>query len=176
VLTFNEGTLFADGDNTGSFAGLGGLPGAIRTLNVGAGPQDTPAFLTIGGYTFNLQYLPSGTMGQAECYVAAAAGQRCSPIQTPGTVISPINLANAATGDPDSPFYSSAWFNLLGTVVGPGGGVAHEFFGTVMADFPVSFQTRSPASRRTGLRGCPTGRRSSSARKSRSRPSRRRTR
>lgn len=159
VLTFTPGTLVSGDGNTGSFASFNaaatGVVGDIKTLTVGAGPQVTPAFLTLGGYTFTLRYLPSGTLGQAECYVEAADGQRCSPIQTPGTAISPINLVNGATGDADAPFYSSAWFHLMGTVTGPDGGVAHEFFGTIMTDFPVSYQDALAGVEAYGFAGLP---------------------
>lgn len=160
VLTFTPGTLASGGGNTGSFAPFnavpGGVGGTIQTLTVGAGPQAIPAFLTLGGYTFNLRSLPSGTLGQAECYVAAADGQRCSPIQTPGTAISPINLVNAASGDADFPFNSSASFNLVGTVTGPEGGVAREFFGTIMTDFPgFSYQDALKGVEAYGFVGLP---------------------
>lgn len=159
VLTFDQSSIASGDDNTGSFAPLnaapGGVAGAIKPLTVGAGPQETPAFLVLGGYTFNLRYLPSGTLGQSECYVEAADGQHCSPVQTPGTTISPINLVNGATGDADAPFYSSAWFHLVGTVTGPEGGVAHEFFGTIMTDFPVSYQDALAGVEAYGFAGLP---------------------
>lgn len=159
VLTFDQTSIVSGDGNTGSFAPLnaapGGVAGTIKTLTVGSGPQDTPAFLTLGGYTFNLRFLPSGTLGQSQCYIQAADGQRCSPIQTPGTAISPINLVNAATGDPDAPFYSSAWFSLVGTVTGPEGGVAREFVGTIMTEFPVSYQDALKGVETYGFAGLP---------------------
>lgn len=157
VLTFNPGTVASGEGNTGAFAFLNaaGATGAIREITVGAGPQSIPAFLTLGGYTFGLSALPSGTHGQAECYVAPVAGQRCTPIQTPGTAISPFMLTNAAPQIPGAEFSSVAAFHLVGTVAGPDG-AASEFFGTIWTEFPhLSFQEALGGLEQAGPQGLP---------------------
>ena len=136
--------------NTGSFAGLNRPSGAAVTatvsdLLVGQGPQPIANLLTVGGYRFSLTVLPRGPFGQAECYVAPAAGQTCTPYQgelgnpRPGIdLLSPFYMANLP-GDATTPLYAAVAFNLVGTVAGPRG-PASAFFGTIYTVLPGSYQ------------------------------------
>lgn len=81
--------------STGSFAGLSGGTRTDLNINGTADPINTiinvPNFLTFTGVpnlSFTLTQVVGGTYGTANCFVAAAAGQTCSP---PGT---PYNLTN----------------------------------------------------------------------------------
>jgi hypothetical protein len=143
VLTFRPGTVTGSVNGGGTSAAFAGLTGAVRGLTVGAGPTDVPAFLTLGGYTFDVRYLPSGSYGQDDCYVWPAPGQRCTPFQSDGPPpfpepnpygLSPFMLENDYSGDPEAPINSVAWFNVLGSVRGPDG-AASDFFGTISASF-----------------------------------------
>ncbi len=130
---------------TGSFEGLRGAPVALGSFLVGSGAQYVPNLLTLGGYTFTLTEVPAGRGGLDGCYVAPAAGQTCSPIQKPGSAISPFELVNfpqpanaeipSATG-----LYSYASFRFFGTVRGPRGSAFAPFEGTIATIFPASFQ------------------------------------
>jgi hypothetical protein len=152
-LTFQAGgqvTADASG-NTRSFTTLNSSPGAeatgtIANFVVGAGEQRISPFLTIGGYTFTLEELPSGPFPQADCYVAPQPGQLCTPYQSeignpqPGVdKLSPFYLANVPGDMFGVPIASAVAFNLVGTVAGPRG-PASAFFGTIYTLFPASYQ------------------------------------
>jgi hypothetical protein len=152
LLEFEPTVVAATSGNSGAFARLNGgasapaVTGTIGNILVGQGPQPVTGLLTIGGYRFDLLALPSGTYGQADCYVAPARGQRCTPYQSvlgdpkPTDARSPFNLANVATGRPGAPLTAVASFNLIGTVTAPGGATA-DFFGTISSSFAgMSFQ------------------------------------
>jgi hypothetical protein len=125
--------------------------GAIRDVTVGVGGHLLPAFLTIGGYTFDLLGMPAGTFDQSVCYVYPEPGQTCTPLQAPAPHPSPFNVTNIATGDPDAPIRSIAAFDLYGTVTGPGG-VRSAFVGTISAEFPgLSYQEALGAVESVGL-------------------------
>lgn len=138
VLDFSPYALTRGGQNTGAFAFVnaasGGPIGTLRQVTVGSGPQSVPGFLTIGGYTFDLLSLPSGPYPQTDCRVAPVVGQRCTPFQSPGTAISPFNLVNQASGDPNAPINALVSFNLIGTVTDPNG-YTSAFTGTISSTF-----------------------------------------
>jgi hypothetical protein len=82
---------------TGSFVPLAGTTGTIKDLNLADQPVGTPFTLTDWmlftanpTITFTLQSIPAGVFGTADCFIAPAAGQSCTP---PG---SPFNLSNTS--------------------------------------------------------------------------------
>lgn len=159
VLAFGAYAAASGAGNTGSFAAFNALPGGapvtLANVLVGVGPQPVPAFLTVGGYTFALAALPSGRYAQDDCYVAPQVGQRCTPIQTPGTALSPFYLANEATGDPDYPFVALAAFDFVGTVTDPAG-FTSAFTGTISTRFVgASYQEVLQGLEAQGLDGVP---------------------
>jgi len=143
-LTFQPDRVVARSSSTGTFAGVGGESGAVRGIVVGNGPVDLPAFLTLGGYTFDIRHLPTGTYGQDDCYVYWVPGQRCTPYQSPlpypddmtGIPLSPFNLENhgSAEAGADEVAYSVASFRVVGSVYGPDGARSH-FTGTISTTF-----------------------------------------
>jgi hypothetical protein len=147
-LDFQPSVAVASIGNTGAFAAFNGAgaTGTIADMLVGRGPQRIADFFTLGGYQFSLRSLPSGAFGQADCYVAAAVGQQCTPYQSalgdlkPSGQLSPFYLTNGASGLPGAPFTSIAAFDLVGTVRAPDGSRA-AFAGTIGATFEgLSFQ------------------------------------
>jgi hypothetical protein len=145
LLDFDPRVVADAAGNTGSFASLNrdagpGVSGAIADVRVGNGAQALPHFLVLGGYRFDLSFLPSGGRAQDECYVEPTAGQRCTPFQSvpgvwpPSGELSPFELANDESGDADAPLTSVAAFNVVGTVTGPGRETS-SFFGTVASTF-----------------------------------------
>lgn len=160
-LTFQPGMVVARSSSTGTFAGTGGQSGAVREIVVGGGPVDLPAFLTLGGYTFDVRYLPVGVYGQDQCYVWPAPGQRCTPYQAPLPYPedltrfppSPFNLENLYSGNPEAPLNSLASFRVVGSVYGPEG-ARSRFVGTISTSFTgLSFQEALGAVEQTGLQG-----------------------
>ncbi|GJG84822.1 hypothetical protein tb265_00030 [Gemmatimonadetes bacterium T265] len=127
---------------TGTWSGVSGFGGAaardvsgsLARITVGVGPQAVSQFLTIGGYTFDLAGLPSGPYAQANCRVTPEIGQTCTPLQSPGTAISPFYMVNEASGDPDYPINAYVAFNLIGTVSDPYGHVS-AFTGVISSTF-----------------------------------------
>jgi hypothetical protein len=142
TLDFKPDVIFSRAPNTGSFAVLDlapppGVAGRIRNFAVDNGVQHVPGFVTIGGYTFDLLYMPAGTSGPDDCLVDPAPDQRCTPPHhgDAAGLSTPFTLANMASGDPGAPINSVAWFDLQGTVRGPGSSVASSFVGTFEAIF-----------------------------------------
>lgn len=143
LLAFDQHVTIEDA-STGSFAvrngGVGGSQATIGDVVVGHGPQRVPNFLHFGAYRFDLEFLPSGTYGQDECYVEPVVGQRCTPFQSvlgdpyDNVGASPFFVTNGASGDPAAPFTSVAAFNVVGTVRGPGA-VSSAFYGTIASTF-----------------------------------------
>ncbi len=155
VLDFSPYAVTGGLMNAGGGLGvaIGGVPGALTRIVVGAGPQPIPGFLTLGGYTFQLDYLPSGRYEQADCRVAPDVGQRCTPLQSPGTAISPFYLANRASGDVNAPIDALVSFDLVGTVTDPYG-VTSAFSGTISSTFTgLSYQEVLGALEGQGLDG-----------------------
>lgn len=145
MLDFAPHVIAAVSGNTGSFASLNtldasGVSGDIRGIRVGNGAQSIANFVTIGGYHFDVTFLPSGGFGQADCYVDPVPGQTCTPFQSVqgdplnNDGLSPFNVTNVASGDPQAPINSTAAFDLTGTVTGPGGYVS-GFTGTISSAF-----------------------------------------
>lgn len=162
-LTFQPDLVVARSSSTGTFAGVGGQSGAVRDIVVGNGPVDLPAFLTLGGYTFDVHYLPTGTYGQDSCYVYWLPGQRCTPFQAPlpypddlsGIPLSPFNLENHGSDEvgADEVAYSVASFRVVGSVYGPDG-ARSNFTGTISTTFTgLPFQLALGAVEQTGLQG-----------------------
>lgn len=155
VLDFSPYALTSGSTNTGAFAFLNAAPGALKQLTVGSGAQWIPGFLTIGGYTFDLRNLPSGPYPQTDCRVAPVVGQRCTPFQSPGTAISPFDLVNQASGDPNAPINALVSFDLSGTVVDPNG-YTSAFTGTISSTFVgLSYQDVLGALEGQGPAGLP---------------------
>jgi PEP-CTERM motif len=97
---------------TGIFGSiLTGSTGVVQNITVGTGAFNVPNFITIGGYTFSLTNVASGTFSPATCFVAAAVGQNCSP---PGT---PFNFSNVSNGN--GGISTSASFSISGMVTTP---------------------------------------------------------
>ncbi len=145
LLDFDTRVVADASGNTGSFASLNraagpGVSGAIADVRVGNGPQAVPNLLVLGGYRFDLTFVPSGASGQDACYVEPEVGQQCTPYQSelgvwpPSGSLSPFYLANAPSGDPGAPFTAVAAFNVVGTVTGPGG-ASSPFSGTLASTF-----------------------------------------
>ena len=159
VLDFSPYPVTSGPLNTGSFAFLNaasdGVSGALRQITVGNGPQAVPSFLTIAGYSFDLTALPSGGYAQADCRVTPEIGQQCTPYQSPGFGISPFNLVNDASGNPDAPIDALVSFNLVGTVTDPNG-LTSAFTGTIATFFPgYSYQDVLGALEGQGPAGLP---------------------
>ena len=153
VLDFVPGTIETGATSTGIFAGLTAAKGAIRGITVGVGPIALQNFVTVGGYRFDVSYIPVGSFGQDQCYVMPAVGQTCTPIQSPAEHPSPFDLTNFDSGNPDAPIRSVAAFHLLGTVTGPGG-ISGDFFGMIATSFPtMSFQEALQTVETTGIDG-----------------------
>lgn len=165
ILTFGKSVLASSTGNTGAFAFVnsgGKKPTSVKLadVRVGHGPQAVKNFLKVGGYTFDLAFLPSGPYGQDECYTFdIAVGQRCTPYQsvqgdpTTNVGLSPFYLENNYSGDPDAPINSVASFTLVGTVSGPGHARA-SFVGTISTAFiGLSYQEALYGLEQDGLTG-----------------------
>ncbi|HEY0970962.1 MAG TPA: PEP-CTERM sorting domain-containing protein [Gemmatimonadales bacterium] len=145
--------------NSGIFSHLNssggeGAAGSMETITVGVGPQSTHRVLHVGGYAFDLSFLPSGPYGQDECYVAPEVGQRCTPYQLPGDDLSPFYLENVAAAGSDAMFTAIVSFDMAGTVTGRG--QTYDFSGTITATFEgVSFQEALMGLEQYGLRDVP---------------------
>ncbi len=132
------------GGNTGIFSylnnnGRRGAAGSMQPFVVGSGAQSVSRVLHIGGYSFDLSFLPSGTYGQDECYVGPEVGQRCTPYQLPGYDLSPFYLENVAAAGSDAMFTAIVSFDVAGTVTGRG--TTQAFTGTITSVFEgLSFQ------------------------------------
>ncbi|HEY0780617.1 MAG TPA: PEP-CTERM sorting domain-containing protein [Gemmatirosa sp.] len=142
MLSFAPNIAANTTGNTGSFAAFNaGGTGQIQHIRVGNGAESIPAFLTIGGYRFDVSSLPSGGSGQDACYIDPAPGQTCTPYQSiqgdpsVNAGLSPFYVANLDSGDPTAPINSTAAFALVGTVTGPDG-YASSFVGTISSAFP----------------------------------------
>jgi hypothetical protein len=145
LLDFDTRVVADASGNTGSFAALNrpggpGVSGAIADVRVGNGPQAVPNLLVLGGYRFDLTFVPSGASPQEACYVEPVVGQQCTPYQSeigvwpPSGSLSPFYLVNAPSGDPGAPFTAVAAFDVVGTVTGPGG-ASSPFSGTLASTF-----------------------------------------
>lgn len=158
LLDFMKHVTADPSANTGTFATLNrpkkGQTGNIAPMVVGNGPQAVSKFLKIGGFHFDLSFVPSGAYGQDECYVDPAVGQRCTPFQLPSYELSPFYLENRASGIPQAPFTSIIAFDVVGTVRGRG--TTTDFFGTIVTTFVgVSFQEALLGLEAFGLEGVP---------------------
>lgn len=142
-----------DAASTGAFAPLAGGTATLAPITVGNGAQNAPGVVRAGGFTFDLQSIPSGGFGQADCYVAPAAGQQCTPYQLPSYELSPFYLANVATGT-EGVLAAFIAFDVRGTVTA--NGTTSSFTGTIASTFVgVSYQEALFALEQTGLQGVP---------------------
>jgi hypothetical protein len=126
--------------NTGSFAvfnTVAPLPpvfGTIRDITVGdGGAYNVPGFVQVPIaplYSFNLLEIAPGSFSAANCFVAPAAGQTCTPPGNTGPTV--FNLANTANGQ--GGIDATVSFSVAGIVTGPGG--PSNFTGTFTAQFP----------------------------------------
>lgn len=118
---------FAPG--TGDFSTFNSEEGLIKDLTLPGDPVgivfSKPDFMTFASYpnlSFELTFIEPGVSGIAECFLAAAVGQQCTPAG------SPFNLENTATG-------STASFNVSGLVTDGNGGPASLFEGIFSTQF-----------------------------------------
>ena len=159
LLEFGTHVRLDPAQNTGIFAHLnnnGGpsAAGSMETITVGNGPQPVSRALHIGGYSFDLSFLPSGSYGQDDCYVAPAVGQLCTPYQLPSNELSPFYLENVAAGGSDAMFTAIVSFDVAGTVTGRG--ATHQFTGTITTVFEgLSYQEALMGLEQHGLRDVP---------------------
>jgi hypothetical protein len=158
LLDFTQHVRIDPAANTGIFAHLNnggaGAAGSMGSITVGSGPQPVSSVLHIGGFRFDLAFLPSGAFGQDDCYVAPAVGQQCTPYQLPGDELSPFYLENVAAGGSDAMFSAIVSFDMTGTVTGHG--QRHAFTGTITAFFEgLSYQEALMGLEQHGLRGVP---------------------
>jgi hypothetical protein len=82
-LDFAPQVAVGTSGNTAAFASLNratvpAVAGSIGGLLVGRGLQSVPNFLAVGGYRSTCWRCRAVRSG-AQCYVAPAAGQRCTP-------------------------------------------------------------------------------------------------
>jgi len=137
-INFMPSGAFTINSATGSFSALGGTgvilsiddpPYAVNTF------YSTPDFLTFAGngsITFTLQILDAGVEGTADCNLAPAAGQNCTP-DVPG--LAPYNLTNTSSTT------SAASFDITGLEVDSSTNTTVPFIGVVAAQFSVPYQT-----------------------------------
>lgn len=120
------GIRVSDDGNTGSFAIFNvvfpapQVTGTIRDVTPSAGPYVVPAFLQVPIaplYSFDLRTVAPGSFSSANCFVAPAAGQTCTPTDGVGnpTVLSLTNTLNGPL------LNTSLTFAVTGIVTGPGG-------------------------------------------------------
>lgn len=139
---------------TGDLASYVGQGGYIQSMSQATTPPNSP-FLLTDWITFSsepgnpvaspdialdLEFLFLGVSGQADCAVAPADGQTCTPI-IPALItpenplgLSPYNLQNTPTG-------STASFSVRGTARRVSTGEESAFTGTFSAPFLVPYQT-----------------------------------
>jgi hypothetical protein len=123
----------------GGFTTLAGTTGTIESITnppTAVGPVDIPDFMTFGAdpnITFKLTYLYAGTDGTAQCFIAPASGQQCTP-NVPAQ--SPYNLDNTTSSS------STATFNIAGLEVDRTTGDTIPFVGIFSTQFPTdNYQT-----------------------------------
>jgi len=137
----------APGDETGGFVVLAGTNGNILDLNdvtvppgVNVSLVNFMTFAAAPNISITLNLIQAGVFSSAQCFVAPAAGQNCtppapSPPNPPGTV-SPFNLTNLSATQ------STASFAIVGTEVDSSTGLTMPITGLFTAQFPVqSFQS-----------------------------------
>ena len=140
-VRFEPAVISSRSPSTGSFASLGaagaGVTGAIVEFEVVVGPQPIAGFVTLGGYTFDLFDMLPGTSAPDDCLnEQIAPGQSCTPPRHDVEGVStPFTLVNLASGDPNAPINSIAWFDVRGMVRGPGSTMASPFIGRFEASF-----------------------------------------
>lgn len=124
TITFGAGlfSVSSTPPNTGSFASPFDSPsfaGTIKNLSSTAGNQPTGSTFSLPNFlifssdpatSFELTFINPGTNGSAQCGLAAAAGQICTPILPAGAGLSPFNLQN------NSATQSTASFTVRGRV------------------------------------------------------------
>ncbi|HEX6629459.1 MAG TPA: hypothetical protein VF048_00120, partial [Gemmatimonadaceae bacterium] len=155
-LDFAKHVLADPSANTGSFAPLnkehGISNGSIESLVVGSGLQPINRVVHFGPYRFDLERLPSGAYGQADCYVMPAPGQRCTPYQLPSYELSPFYLENVAGSD--GMFTALISFDVAGTVTARG--ISSPFTGTITARFDgLSYQEALAGLEQFGMKDVP---------------------
>jgi len=117
-LTFTPASnnLIAVPTLNGIFGGIApGTTGTIQNIAVGTGAYNVPDFITIDGFSFSLNFVVPGDFndGGACLFVPAAAGQTCTPPNTP------FNLQNVSNGK--GGLNTSASFSVNGFVTNPDG-------------------------------------------------------
>ena len=133
-----SGSFLGSDPTDGYFAGLSGTSGLALDLNSAVHPVGVPfslvsflAFAVAPTLTFELEFIQPGTFGSAQCGLAAAAGQVCTPAAS-----SPFNFVNIPAGSDISSILS---FSVLGTVTD--GANAGTFTGVYTAQFAgLSYQ------------------------------------
>lgn len=127
--TTGEFTVDKFAPGTGDFSGFNSEQGLIKDLMLPGDPVGVvfskPDFMTFVNYpnlSFELTFIEPGVSGIAECFLAAAVGQQCTPAG------SPFNLENTATG-------STASFNVSGLVTDGNPGPASLFQGIFTTQF-----------------------------------------
>jgi hypothetical protein len=138
TLDFTNNQIVALPTLDGIFSAIAPLTlGTIQDVTVGTGAYNVPSFISIAGYTFDLLNVVPGSFGSAQCAVAPAAGQNCSP---PGT---PFNFSNVANGN--GGLNTSASFSIGGKVTTPTA-QTYNFTGIFTSQFSnTSYQALSGA-------------------------------
>jgi hypothetical protein len=100
-LTLPGGGQFTvNPSSTGSFAGDIGNSGDAKNLDVTKQPVGVafllPNFLTLTGFSFDLNFIEPGIFPSTDCSSTATPGQVCTPNFPPPK--SPFNLINTPTG------------------------------------------------------------------------------
>jgi hypothetical protein len=90
-----------------------GTQGTIQSITVGTGMYNVANFISIGGYSFSLNFVVPGDFndGGACLFLPAAPGQACTPPNTP------FNLINNSNGH--GGINTSAGFSVQGFVTDP---------------------------------------------------------
>ena len=144
------GAIVVGGSNTGSFSGMAGATGDAKDLLFSAQPVDAAFpniapntvlagegvvladFLTFDapfGYVhFDLNYINDGAFSSAQCFLAPAVGQVCSP---DGSAFSLVNLPGGG---------STASFSVSGFVRNSLDGSLSTFTGVYTTQFNVPYQ------------------------------------
>ena len=155
-VRFAPAVVVSRAPSTGSFAAALGATGTIQDFEVVVGPQPIAGLLTLGGYTFDLLDMLPGTSTPDDCLnEQVMPGQSCTPPRHDVEGVStPFTLVNVASGDPNAPINSIAWFDVRGMVRGPGSMTASPFIGRFEANFVgLSYQEVLFAVETTGLQG-----------------------
>ena len=159
-VRFDQAVVSSRSPSTGTFAALGatgsGVAGTIVDFEVVVGPQPIAGFVTLGGYTFDLFDMLPGTSTPDDCLnEQLAPGQSCTPPRHDVEGVStPFTLFNLASGDPNAPINSIAWFDVRGMVRGPGSLTPSPFIGRFEASFPgLSYQEVLFTVEAAGLQG-----------------------